>query len=379
MKRAQVFGFATPLLGFAVIAALSIYLTACNRADTAPVSIAPAHEKNILRLPADAPQLAYLKVTEVNAEAIPALEPLHGRVTYNDDVTARITAPITGRVIAIHAHLGDRVSVGQPLITLLSADFAQARADAHRAQSDLNLKSKAFARAKLLFDGGVVAAKDFETAEDDLAQSRAEYERASTRLRSLGGDREQGYELRSPIAGIITERHLNVGSEIAADVATPLFVITDPKQLWIDVEVAEKDLHQIALGQQFRIQADAYPDADFTANATFIGKTLDPQTRRINIHCTLRDDSERLKPEMFVSATPLAGTTTKPHVPNAALVAEGLKTFLFVEQTPGVVQKREVTLAYRGHEESYIDTGLRAGERVVTSGALLLNAEMQGD
>lgn len=369
----------TPIVGFLIIVVLGVYFAANNHAEAPPPPAAPKHEKNTLHLAADAPQLAYLQIAAVDAEPVPALEPLHGRVTYDDDVTARVTAPIAGRVVAIHAHLGDRVAAGQRLVTLLSADFAQARADAHRAQSDLNLKRKAFARAKILFDGDVIATKDFEASTDDLEQARAEYERAATRLRSLGGDHEQGYELRSPIAGIITERHLNVGSEIAADVTTPLFVITDPTRLWIDVEVNEKDLHTISLGQAFSIVADAYPDTPFTAQAAFIGKTLDAQTRRVNVHCSVQDKNDRLKPEMYVRALPLAGSEKKPRVPNAALIVEGVKTFLFVEQTPQVLQKREVTLAYRGPEESYIDSGLHAGERIATSGALLLNAEMQGD
>ena len=123
----------TQVVGFVALAALGFYLIASNHADVPAASVAPKHEKNILRLSADAPQLSYLQVAAVNAEPIPAIEPLHGRVAYNDDVTARVTAPITGRVIAIHAHLGDRVSASQPLVTLMSADFAQARADAHRA------------------------------------------------------------------------------------------------------------------------------------------------------------------------------------------------------------------------------------------------------
>jgi len=93
----------------------------------------------------------------------------------------------------------------------------------------------------------------------------------------------------------------------------------------------------------------------------------------------LLDASERLKPEMFVRATPLGGNVLRPRVPNTALLSEGLKTFILVEQTPGEIRKREVVLAYRGHDDSYIETGLNTGERVVVGGALLLNAEMQSD
>lgn len=372
MKRAYA------LFGIALVALSAVFLTN-NRAEYPAKKTAEKQEANTIRLPADAPQLAYLQITEVKEDIIPALEPLHGRVTYDDDVTARITTPIAGRVIDIRAHLGDRVIAGQTLVALDAPDFSQALADQHKAQSDQQLKSKAFTRAQLLYEGGVIAAKDYEAAQDDMNQARAEFMRATSRLHNLGGDRDGSFDLHSPVAGIVTERHVNVGSEIAADAGAPLFVVTDPARLWLDLEVAEKDLNQIALGQHFRVQSDAYPDAEFEANAVFIGKVIDPQTRRVTVHCTLRDPSERLKPEMYVRATPLGGNILRPRVPNTSLISEGLKTFLFTEQAPGVLQKREVTLAYRGHDESYIETGLHTGERVVSSGVLLLNAEMQGD
>ena len=372
MKRAQAL-IAVPIL------ALAAFWIVSNRAEPPTAPAIPQREPNVLRLRADAPQLAYVQIAAVAEDTIPALEPLHGRIAYDDDVTARISAPIAGRVVAIRAHLGDKVKAGQPLVALDSPDFAQARADLHKAESDLQLKSKAFARAKLLYDGGVIAQKDFEAAEDDLNQSRAEAERAQSRMHNLGGERDDRYDLRSPIAGVVTERHLNTGSEITTDNSAPLFVVTDPTRLWVEIEIAEKDLDKISAGQHFRLQTEAYPDATFEAAAVSISKVLDPLTRRATIHCVLLDASARLKPEMYVRATPLGGNLRRPRVPNTALISEGLKTFLFVEESPNVLRKRAVTLAYRGHDDSYIESGLQAGERVVVSGALLLNAELQDD
>ena len=63
-------------------------------------------------------------------------------------------------------------------------------------------------------------------------------------------------------------------------------------------------------------------------------------------------------------------------VANTGLITEGVNTYAFVEKHPGVFEKRQVTLALRGRDRSYVNGGLQAGERVVTEGALLLNAEM---
>jgi cobalt-zinc-cadmium efflux system membrane fusion protein len=82
---------------------------------------------------------------------------------------------------------------------------------------------------------------------------------------------------------------------------------------------------------------------------------------------------------MYVRATPLGSEAVMPHVPNEALVTEGVQSFLFVEKSPGVLEKRRVTLGYCGHEESYVLAGINLGNRIVLSGALLLNAELSGN
>jgi len=133
---------------FIAVAALALgLLWFVDQRTVAPIKPAPPPRASaVLKLPSDAPQRAYLQITAINEDIIPALEPLHGRVSYDDDRTARISAPITGRVIAIPAHLGDSVRAGQLLVALDSPDFAQARADQQKSHSDLQLKNKAFAR-----------------------------------------------------------------------------------------------------------------------------------------------------------------------------------------------------------------------------------------
>lgn len=339
---------------------------------------AAPREPNILRFAPDAPQLAYLHIAPALAGQVPALEPLQGHVAYDEDATSRITAPIAGRVIRINAELGDHVKAGQVLLTLDSPDYAQASADARHAESDLRLKQAAYDRAKTLLDGGVLARKDFESAEADRQQSEIEMDRARARLRNLGPMSSSGYALVTHIGGVVTERQVNPGSEIRPDAGNTLFVVSDPKRLWVNVEVPEKDLGKIHEGQHLKVESDAYPDTSFDAEALMIGKVLDPATRRVVVRCRVENPDEKLKPEMYVHATPLGGDLTLPHVPNDALITEGLQSFIFVERSPGVLEKRRVTLGYRGHEESYIASGLTPGERVAISGALLLNAELAG-
>lgn len=335
----------------------------------------------ILRYPAGAPQLTYLHVEKAEASPVPSLEALNGRIAYDDNVTARVSSPIAGRVVKIGAQAGDKVAAGQPLLWLDSPDYAQALADLHKAEADMRLKQLALVRAKMLFENEVLARKDFESAENDMHQSAAEAERARARFRNLnpGGTGREGFALRAPLAGVITERQANPGSEVRPDAPAPLFVVTDPARLWAIVDLPEKDLGKVRAGQPVSVEVDAYPGERFPAKILAIGDVVDPATRRVVVRCQLSNDKRLLKPEMYARITPSAEGAPLPRVPNPALVTEGLHTYLFVETEPGVMEKRRVVLAFRGQEASYVKEGLAAGERVVTVGALLLNAELAGN
>ena len=332
-------------------------------------------ETNLIRYESNAPQLTYLKITAVEKAPVPAIEALQGYITYNEDLTTRITSPVAGRVIQITAKVGDKVKPNQPLASIDSPDFGQANADVMKAQSDLKLKQQSFERTKTLYEGEVIAKKEFEASEADLKQAEAEYQRALGRIKNYGLSKQNNFILSSKVAGVVTERQINPGSEVKPDNTAPLFIVSDPKKLWVNIEVPEKDLNKISLGQHLNIEASAYPHEAFKAKVVLIAKVLDPDTRRVVVRCDIDNADEKLKPQMYIYATPLDGEESFPFVTNDAIITEGVKNFIFVERSPGVIEKRSIKIVHQGHVNSYISEGIQEGERVVTTGALLLNSE----
>ena len=340
-------------------------------------------ESNQIRFAPNAPQLAHLQVSAVLAYAEPLLDPLNGRVAYDENYTARIATPIAGRVVKIAAQPGDSVTAGQPLALIDAPDYSAAQADMAKSSADVRLKQSAYDRAKSLHEGEVLARKDFESAQNDLALSRAENRRAQERLSNLtqGKAMEGGkFALRSPIRGVVSERKINPGAEVRPDAVEPLFVVTDPTHLWIIVDVPEKYLAKVMVGQRAEVEADAFPGADFIARVVSIGEVLDPATRRVQVRCTIDNPQRRLKPEMFVRVTPMPDEARKVvRIPNSAVITEGLYSHVFVEKEKGLFEKRRITLGLQGREDSFVREGLVDGDRVVTAGALLLNAEQAGN
>lgn len=336
-----------------------------------------------LRFAANAPQLTFLQIKPVEAFPEPLVEALNARIAYDDNHTARVFSPIAGRVIKISAEAGQQVKAGDVLLQLDSPDYAAAASDSVKADADLLRKQRAFERAKLLFDSQGMARRDLESAEADWHQAEAEALRAKARLKNLSGNAKNTdgqFSLRAPIAGVISERQVNTGSEVRPDAANPLFVVTDPQHLWVLIDLPERQLDKVKVGQPVFVEVDAYPDEIFYGKVMVIGGSLDPLTRRVQVRCYLNNPERKLKPEMYARVTPDADSDTSlPRIPNSALFTQGVSSFVFVELSPGVLQRRKVELALQSHEYSYVKQGLRSGERVVTSGALLLNSELAGE
>lgn len=336
-----------------------------------------------IRFEANAPQLAFLQVKPVEAFPEPLVEPLNGRIAYDDNRTARVFSPINGRVLKIAADTGREVRAGEELLTLDAPDYAQATADYTKAQADAQRKRLAFERARGLLMGSGIALKDLEAADADFHQAEAEVQRAESRLRNLqsaSSVTDGKFVLRAPLSGVISERQVNAGSEVRPDAPNPLFVITDPLRLWVQIDLPERYLDKVMLGQLVTVEVDAYPAESFRGRIMVIGEALDPVTRRIQVRAEIEDVTRRLKPEMFARVTPVADEhASLPRIPNSALFTQGLHSYLFVEQAPGVLQRRQVVLGLQGDKYSYVKEGLVAGERVITTGALLLNSELAGN
>lgn len=384
MKRSTV--IATAVVGASIVAAAAWFVPhmAADKAEPRPEpTAAAASNGNTLRFPAGAPQLAFLKVQSVELAPEPLVEALPGRLAYDENHTARVSPSIGGRVIEIHVELGARVVRGAPLAVLDAPDYSQALADLERDELEVKQKRQVHERTRRLFDGGVIARKEVEAAETDLREAEVERGRAQRRLHALGQngtERNGQFVLRAPIAGVVTERSINPGTLVGPDTGKPLFVISDPARLRVVVDVPEQRIGVLHAGQAAVIEVDAFPGRSFPARITHVGEVLDATTRRVQVLGEVDNTERALKPEMYTRVTPLASNApSRVRVPNGAIVTAGVTAYVFTERGPGVFERRAIVVATQGREFTYLKDGLAANDRVVVSGALLLESELQAN
>lgn len=358
-------------------------LGGCDKPPEAPPAPQARNEGESVIIPPGAQQTTSLKSVVVNMQPVPPTQ-LNGRVVWNEDKTVRIYTPFAGRVERILVQVGQSVAVGQPLAVIASPDFGQAQTDARRADSDFALAEKNLARLRELEQNGVAPRKDVHAAEADQARAAAELARTRRRLELYGGAGrgvDQSYTLTSPIAGVVAEKNINPGQELRPDQAIsnapPLYTITDPATLWVQIDATERDLPLLTRGKTITIRTPAYAEESFPAQIASVADFLDPTTRTIKARATLANPSRKLKSEMFVTAEIDTGDATELLVPSKSLYFQSEKNYVFIDEGSGKYTRRSVKAGDIRDSRTEILSGLKEGEKVVVDGALMLQQMLQ--
>ncbi len=356
----------------------ALLLAACSESP-APQAEAPAPimQGPQLRYPVNHPQLRLLTVSAAEA-ARPLRIDLPARLVWNEERTQRIYPSFAGRVTAIRADVGQRVQAGATLAVLASPDFGQAQSDTAQAEAGERLAARNLQRQRELFDAGIVARKDLEQAEAEHERARAEVSRTRARTQLYGGSAgvDQQLVLRAGLAGLVVERNLNPGQELRPELAgpgvPPLFVVSDPSTLWVQIDVRDHEIGLVRTGQRFTLRVPALPDQTFEGRVVASSDAIDPQTRTIKVRALVANPERVLKAEMLGHASFERRFERGVVIPATAALLQGAQHWVFVQNRPGEFEPRRVELSYEGSREVVVASGLQAGEQVVSENALLL-------
>ena len=339
-----------------------------------------------ITFPEHSPQLTALEVAPAETR-VAASTPLSGRLIWNDDVTVRVFTPLAGRVRTLAAELGQTVAKDAALATVESPDFGQAQADARKAASDGKLAQRNLARLRELLAHGAAAQKDVEAAESAAAQAEAENARTIARLAAYGANADapdEIFTLRTPLGGTVVDKNINPGQEIRPDqmlanlpeVTAPLFVVSDPTRLWIQIDATEVDLPRLQPGREFTFRTRAFPEQTFTGRVDKVAAFLDATTRTIKVRGEVDNPRRALRAEMFVSVNLPGDEAAALSVPAVAVYLKGDKHFVFIQDEPGQFRRQEVAIGAEQAGRVLILNGLQAGQPVVTDGCVLLQQLM---
>lgn len=351
--------------------AVILALAACGN-EPEPAKVAAVQIEGDRAILSEPDKADFLKSAVVERDQGSTLR-LPGRLVWNEDHTVRIVPQVGGRIQKINVEIGSEIKVGQILATLSSPDFGQAQADARKAQADQQLAKQTLERQRELHAAGVVADKDWQQTQAEAVRAQAEADRASRRLAGLGGASDGSYTLRSPLAGIVVERNLNPGLEFRPEQSSdPLFVVTDPTSLWLQLDASEADLAALKAGEKISLQVKQYPNERFAGVIRHVGDFVDPTTRTVRVRGEVPNPDRRLKGGMFATALIDLPPTQALLVPVAAVFLVGEQRYLFVEEATGRYILRAIQAGPERDGRIEILSGIGEGEKVVIEGNLHL-------
>jgi membrane fusion protein, heavy metal efflux system len=350
---------------------MTSYSTGENKADTA----------ELFTLPPD--QMSHIQVVTVEKSKLPRTLRLTGAVAYNGFKTTPVFSAVGGPVQEILAEPGQNVRAGQTLLTVTSPDYSAARSAYLKAVTAFQLADKNYQRAKDLYEHKAIAERDLQQAESDLAQAHADQQSAEDALRALGiRDPESLIKeppkttgqipVTAPVSGQIVERLVGPGQLLQA-ASTQCFTISDMSTVWVLVNVYQNDLAYVRNGDSVDITTDAYPDV-FHGRISYIADALDPNTRTLQARIVTENPGNKLKKDMYVTATVHAGALANAlTVPDAAILHDTEnQPFVYVQTGSNQFARRLVKIGDSQNGRVLVQDGLKEGERVVGDGSLFL-------
>lgn len=340
---------------------------------------------NQIVVPDQSPLRERLAVADAAARATPHEIDVPAVVEADPAFTTAVLPPVTGRIVALKVTQGDRVVQGQLLASISSPDLAQAVSDVEKARDAEKLARAALVRAQGVNAVGANAAKDLEQAQSNLAQATSERVRAEERLRALGaggaGEGNGGAKgaaqgstlaVRAPVPGIVASLNTGNGSYVN-DLTAPLMTISDLGHVWVVAQVPEDVIALIARGTPAEVELAAYPHDPLHGSVTAVNDVVDPDSHRTAVRLVFPNRDGRLKANMYATVRLQVPQGEAVEVPTSALLMNNDNTTVFVEVRPWVFERRTVELGREDGATVRIVSGLKAGERVVVRGGVLLN------
>jgi cobalt-zinc-cadmium efflux system membrane fusion protein len=325
-------------------------------------------------------------VTEVKKQRLAGVISVTGKVEANADRIAHVSPRISGKIVSVKVSLGDSVAAGQALATLDSVELGESLNRYNQSKTKLALAQSNMDRIKGLVEKKIAARKDIFQAETDFKTALAELHTDEERLSLYGvsaaelkseGRKKPLLPVRSPISGIITEKHAIVGE--LSDPSKSLYTVADLSNVWVVVDINEKDLAKVRKGQTAIITIGAYPDMKLKGRITYIADLVDQASRTVKARIEVANPGRKMKPEMFATVElALAGDAPQVlAVPEDALQELDGKKVVFVAENETEFAARQIQTGRGTGGMIEIVSGLKEGERYAIKGSFILKSELK--
>lgn len=304
----------------------------------------------------------------------------YGRTAFAPDASYSVRVPFTSFVERVHVGLGDAVKKGDVLATLRSSEVAKLRAEVRAAEVSVEAERRTLQRLKQLVSDGTATERERNEAEARLTGATQLLAGLRAQLSAVGVTDKAGdsFVLRAHAAGKVLQRTVDPGELVGPDSAEPAFVIGDPERLVVQASFPERDSTWLREGLPCRAKLHALGGLSVEGTLSRVSRAANRQTRSLEAVCTPTrvDPGLSLSAEMTARVEVAVDADQQLLVPRSAVLLRRDHYVVFVQKGERVLERREVVVGQPLADRIQIVAGLEPHDRVVTSGAVLLDGEL---
>jgi cobalt-zinc-cadmium efflux system membrane fusion protein len=346
-------------------------------------------KRGLIKLTDEQVTEADIDVAAVEAGVLARRIIVPGTIVPAADRIARVAVKLSATVAELRKKLGDPVAQDEVVAVLESREVAEAKSEYLAAHLTNELLQELFERDKALWDKRVSTEQQFLRSRNLAAQARMKLDIARQKLFALGlnqteiaalhtepGALLRRQEVRSPMAGRVVERKVDIGTAVGRDnLETELFVIVDLDRVWVELAVSPSDLPTVREGQTVTIAARGVADKA-EAKVVFISPLIDKESRSARVVSEVANGDGMWRPGSFVTAAIVIGEQPVPlAVPMGAIQTIGNERIVFVRVADGF-EKRAIVPGRSDARLTEVVTGLESGEKIAVTNTFLLKAEL---
>ena len=329
-----------------------------------------------------------IRLGHIEQKALTATLKANGVLSVPADHQAKVSTIYTGIIQSVKVEIGAYVHKGQVIATISNPDFLQQQQRLLTVNSQIELAQQELDRQQILYEGNAGTGKNLQAATTQLRTLRTEKAALEEQIRLMGLNPKtltnEGMQstlaVVAPISGNISAVYTNNGAYV--DASTPIVEIIDNSSLHLHLQVYERDLPYIKVGQQVHFNPTNNTSSEYDAQVYNIAASFENESKSIIVHCHVEGDKQGLISGMNVTGVISLDKETAPAVPNDAIVEDSGKSYIFVvthtDNKETTFEKIEV--AKGASESGYTAIApvkpIASEQTIATKGAFFINATL---
>ena len=370
------------LVAALLVSGVSVWVSAGFRREPPPPPAEAAGmtvSGQTIELVPEAPQWRSVRLEQAVLATAHWTDPVPARVKIDETRAARVGTPLAGRVTRVYVELGERVRAGQPLFAVASSGLAELQAQLKKAEVDFQAAKAAFERVKAMVATHALPAKEELAAAQQLRQAEVERRLSAEKLASLkvALRTENEFTVTAPRDGVVVEKNVMDSQEVSPDGAVPLLVVADLSVVWVVADLFETDATDVHEGAFAEITSPSIPELKLNGRVERVSAVVDPARHTVPIRVVVQNSDYQLRPNAYARVRfSVAPRGDAVEIPASALVTDGMRQSVFLQERPGRFVRRFVVAGSALGGVVPVFEGLKAGDTIVAEGALLLDNQI---